>query len=238
MAEHIAYMRANRVRSHRQDPTRPGYSRKGAKAGGTSLIGFLKPSYRAAVDSQLTTLFHRGSMLSPDLTASAMLLDEGTFMFSSHRRLGGPLKREPLVYPAHGMTVQSDFNIAGEQPPPFKGRIIRNKRGTAISVRMTILYRVRKLPEPPEFEVHAVWPNGRRTQVRGELYYPGHVPGEETPNNYSANVAFIPYRFLKPGVRYEVRVKFRYPAAAPAGGYRWETFEHDWWFIAGASSRR
>jgi hypothetical protein len=241
MREHIAYMLRNRLRTHYEQPNLPGYSREGARAGATCLIGFEKPSYRVAVRSQLTTLFHRNSLLAPDLAASAMLLEKKTFMVSTRAAMGGPLRGRVLVYPGHGMTnVPCEFNIAGEIPCPFEGPVIHNRKGPGIGIKLEMMYWLFAMPEPPTLTLESIDAAGDARAVDVDVYYPGQIPESRgLTRNYSANIAAIPKRFLRPNTRHRARVAAQLPVALKANRtFRFERFDYEWHFTTGSRSRR
>lgn len=238
MQKHIDYLQENNAYSHWQDPRKPGYSKEGARAGATSVIGNLKSSYFDAIDSQLTTLFHRSSVLAPELEASAMVWDRKMFMASTGAKNRGALRDAPLVYPGHGMgLVPCEFNIAAEAPAPFDGQLGDNQRGPAVAVRFAALRYALRLPEEPTFTLHEVRDGQRGNPVPCSLYYPGKTPKVRGASRYYlGHIALIPQQFLKPHTTYEASIDVLAPDKAGKGA-KWERFTYTWRFHT-ASRRR
>jgi len=231
MLKHAAYVDANDAYGHGEDPRKPGYSREGATAGMTSVIGGLKRSYVDGMDSQLRTLFHRRSCLAPELAGSAMVLHKTIFMASTRVHVAGPLRGKPLVYPAHGMVgVPCGFNIAGEVPMPAPGPREFNKLGFAVGVYLPQWRRRAALSGEVAFTLTRLSDRGRPTPVRGAVYHPGNVPDVRgVQRDYGGLVAFIPAAHLAPNRTYEAHL--RAPIDGPAGRAIW--FEYRWRFTTG-----
>ena len=238
MKLHVDYLVRNNRYSHYEDPRLPGYTKEGAQAGLTSVIGKLKKTHVEGITSQLTSLFHRSSCLAPELEASAMILDRTHFMCSTKLEVRSPLRGRPLVYPAHAMTnVPCEFNIAGESPLPFEGEAAHNTRGTAIGVRFAQLYYARSLPAEPTFTLEARPPGAQWHEVRCDLYYPGKTPRSAgVPVSYLGHVALIPKQHLAPRTLHRARIAMPLPKGATAGDEA-STFIYEWEFTTAGAQR-
>jgi hypothetical protein len=204
---HALYLSKNDARGlsgHEEDPRAPGYTEEGAKAGKRSVISPFAPHETAieAVDSLMATLYHRVSMLQPELSEVGigwayrrdglghLVIDVSTIDLKTDPKL------YPTVYPVNGQKdVPIDFGLgARETPNPIPGEV--NGAGYPITVQLV----ERKKPYDVEAKLFLdakevdCWFSSPSSPARDDWPQPGVV-------------GLIPMQKLKPDTTYIVKFK-------------------------------
>jgi len=204
---HALYLSKNDARGlsgHEEDPKAPGYSEEGAKAGKRSVISPFAPQETPleGVDSLMATLYHRVSLLQPELSEIGigwayrrdgighLVIDVSTI------DLRTDLKLYPVVYPVNGQKeVPLDFGLgARETPNPIPAE------GTSAGYPITIQLVERKKPYDVEAKLFLdnkevdCWFSSPASPARDDWPQPG-------------TVGLIPVQKLRPDTTYLVRFK-------------------------------
>ncbi|MBI2923975.1 MAG: hypothetical protein HYY18_23190 [Planctomycetes bacterium] len=189
--------------AHNEDPSLPGYTEEGAKAGHQSDIGMAQPPQ--AMSGMLGTFYHRIPLLHPDLKEVGI----GFAKFSGERGGWGggrcvidysgvsDVKDEKapriVAYPAEGQTnVQRAFD--NENPDPLP----RGDEEAGIAITLTFF-------DEPEVKDAAVEVTGK-----GGVSVDGYLSSQEKParsdftNEHS--ITFIPSDPLDANVKHHVKV--------------------------------
>src|SRR5436190_16879840 len=207
---HALYLTKNEGRGlsgHEEDPKGVGYTEEGARAGKRSVISPFAPqdSPVDAVDSLMSTLYHRVALLNPAVgeigIGWATRRDGVGFLVVD---VGGSdvkpdAKLFPIVYPANGQEdVPLDFGLGGrETPNPLPDESaaagypvtiqIPERRGKGCDAEMQILEGSTPVPS---------WISTPDSPARKDWPQPGVI-------------SLIPKEKLKPATTYTVRFKDR-----------------------------
>ena len=189
---------------HDEDPKAPGYTEEGAKAGKRSVISPFSPqeSPLEAVDSLMSTLYHRVSVLQPELSevgigwayrrdgVGHLVMDVATLELKFDPKL------YPVVYPVNGQKeVPLDFGLgARETPNPIPGE------GTVAGYPITIQFPERKKP----YDIEAKLCLGSQ-EIECWLSTPTAPARDDWPQ--PGVVALLPLQKLKPDTTYIVKLK-------------------------------
>jgi hypothetical protein len=206
---HALYLSKNEAKGlsgHDEDPTAPGYTEEGAKAGKRSVISPFAAQETAleAVDSLMATLYHRVSLLAPELSEIGigwayrrdglghLVIDVATV------DLRTDLKLFPIVYPVNGQRdVPVDFGLgARETPNPIPGEVPGG--GYPITIQLV----ERKRP----YDVDAKLFTGSQ-EVECWLSTPSSPARDDWPQ--PGTIALIPTQKLKADTTYLVKFKER-----------------------------
>ena len=204
---HALYLSKNEVKGlsgHDEDPKAAGYTEEGAKAGKRSVISPFSPqeSPLEAVESLVATLYHRVSLLQPELSEVGigwafrrdglghLVIDVSTIDLKTD------LKLYPVVYPVNGQKdVPPDFGLgARENPNPIPAD------GASAGYPITIQFVERRKPYDVEAKLFAgsqevdCWMSTPANPARDDWPQPGVV-------------ALIPVHKLKADTTYIVRLK-------------------------------
>jgi len=204
---HALYLSKNEAKGlsgHDEDPAAPGWTEEGAKAGKRSVISPFSAHETAleAVDSLMATLYHRVSMLAPELTEVGigwayrrdglghLVMDVATLDQKTD------LKLFPIVYPVNGQKdVPLDFGLgARETPNPIPGEIPGG--GYPITIQLV----ERKKPYEAEAKLYL-----GSQEVECWLSTPSSPARDDWPQ--PGTIALIPTQKLKADTTYIV--KFR-----------------------------
>jgi len=204
---HALYLSKNEVKGlsgHDEDPKAAGYTEEGAKAGKRSVISPFAPheSPFEAVESLMATLYHRVSLLQPELSEVGigwafrrdglghLVIDVATLGLKTD------LKLYPVVYPVNGQKdVPTDFGLgARETPNPIPGD------GTVGGYPITIQLVERRKPYDIEAKLYV-----GTQEVDCWLSTPAAPAREDWPQ--PGVTSLIPVQKLKPDTTYIV--KFR-----------------------------
>jgi hypothetical protein len=132
---------------HFENPKLPGFSAEGQAAGWGSSIQVGAASYREAVASWSSTVWHAIPMLDPALGRCGVALRHGVAMFyPASGREEAPLAG-PCAHPPDGARdVPRFFSVAGEDPSPVAGDTRRGAgSGFPVIVRLPAEWRAAKL---------------------------------------------------------------------------------------------
>lgn len=204
---HALYLTKNETKGlsgHDEDPKAPGFTEEGAKAGKRSVISPFGPqdSPLEAVESLMATLYHRVSLLQPELSevgigwafrregVGILVIDVGTIDQKTD------LKLFPVVYPVNGQKeVPLDFGLGSrEVPNPIPGE------GTVGGYPITIQLVDRRKP----YDIEAKLFLGAQ-EVECWLSTPANPARDDWPQ--PGVTSLIPVQKLKPDATYIVRFK-------------------------------
>lgn len=233
MRAHADYLATNKTFGHTETPGSPGYSKEGDEAGKSCLLGWGSRTCLAGVQGQLNTLFHRSGALSPEMSGSAVMLSEGTFLLSWSKIASSALAGRVLVYPPHGMTnVPCRSELASEMPCPVDDKAGR-QFGTAVGIYAASLQFATSLPEKPTLTLVPLDAKGNAgPAVEGEFHYPGHGAGGS--KDYNGNVALIPGSPLRPETLYRASINVLLPSRPGATARQdFAPFTCEWEFETG-----
>lgn len=204
---HALYLTKNETKGlsgHDEDPKAPGYTDEGAKAGKRSVISPFGPQDSAleAVESLMATLYHRVSILQPELSeigigwafrregVGILVIDVGTLGLKTDLGLF------PVVYPVNGQKdVPLDFGLGSrETPNPIPGD------GSGGGYPVTIQLVERRKPYEIEARLYL-----DQKEVDCWLSTPADPARDDWPQ--PGVTALIPVRKLRAESTYTVRFK-------------------------------
>jgi hypothetical protein len=187
-------------RGHNEDPTMPGYTEEGARAGKNSSVG--PAPAKSEVHYCYRSLYHRLMLFHPDLRRV------GIGVSARFSALDGLSAREerpwkwPVLVPAPGNDlVPLDF--AGEQPEPHPG-VLKDQRQAGFPI--TLLFPDTKVTGA-EADLRIGGADG--TPVEVLVSSPEKPANSKQPTNFRS-ICVLPVNQLKPATTYTVRVKYKW----------------------------
>jgi len=124
LAKNVGREEVKGLRAHSEDPSLPGWTEEGARAGKASVIHQFggRKDLVGAVDGLVATLYHRVLMLDVQLveTGVGWAFDgDGAAVVVIHTgTTAGPWREEPVVYPGAGQKdVPLEFALGGRETP-------------------------------------------------------------------------------------------------------------------------
>jgi hypothetical protein len=116
---HLKYLEQNDEQGHRENPSKPGYSKEGDSAGRSSVLHYGARTHRDAVEGQFRTLLHRHYCLFPEHERAAMALHGGIHGLRIVGSYDHPLGGRACVFPPHG-AADVAARMLPEVPMPLR----------------------------------------------------------------------------------------------------------------------
>jgi hypothetical protein len=213
---HAKYLYRNRhlsetrdLRSHTENPKRPGYTKEGARAAGVSVIAYVSNPVRA-VDEWMASFYHRLPLLREGLTSIGFGMAGSIAVLDCNTGWNQP-EIMPIAYPGANQT-NVPLRFVPENPNPVPGEPER------AGYPITLQFR----------------PYGQKmAEVRATLSangraIPFHISYPQKPASYFDQqnaICLIPKRHLAPRQKYMVTVVARVDG---------QPFQRKWSFITAA----
>lgn len=203
-SKHCSYLAQNGINdgsagmaTHDEDPSKPGYTEEGARAGKSSSIGFGE-SIREALFGNYCTAWHGAPMVEVGLRTFGVAAEHGvSLVYFGHRDVVE--KKTPQCFPPDGARmVPRAFAKAGEEPNPVPGTEFARECGFPIYV-----LDAEKLGELR----HAVVEDSRHKRVAGSISCTKRPSNPSWPTN-SGLALFVPSKPLAANTTFTVRFEF------------------------------
>jgi len=113
-AQHMGYVRRNRVLTHDEDPSKPGYTVAGAAAGAGSVLSLGRPWFAGGANPWEDAPLHLMQLLAPDLSVTGAA--DGCMVTWPGYKRPAPSRPVLLSYPGAGATGVPAAQTASESP--------------------------------------------------------------------------------------------------------------------------